>query len=69
MCACDKKGSLETELKMKYQNDYPMSREEVVNLFIDAMKEDDIVVSTTGKLSRELFEAREARIRDMREIS
>ena len=56
-----KKGSLETELKMKYQNDYPMSREEVVNLFIDAMKEDDIVVSTTGKLSRELFEAREAR--------
>ena len=56
-----KKGSLETELKMKYQNVYPMSREEVVNLFIDAMKEDDIVVSTTGKLSRELFEAREAR--------
>ena len=48
-------------MKMKYQNDYPMSREEVVNLFIDAMKEDDIVVSTTGKLSRELFEAREAR--------
>lgn len=56
-----KKDSLETELKVKYQNEYPMSREEVVNMFIDAMREEDIVVSTTGKLSRELFEAREAR--------
>lgn len=56
-----RKGSLETEVKMKYQNDYPMSREEVINFFVDEMKQDDIVVSTTGKLSRELFEAREAR--------
>lgn len=38
-----------------------MSREEVVDFFVDHMKEEDIVVSTTGKLSRELFEARERR--------
>lgn len=56
-----KKGSLETDVKQAYDNDYEMSREEVVNLFVDNMKEDDIVVSTTGKLSRELFEARETR--------
>ena len=56
-----KKDSLETELKMKYENDNPMSREEVVHLFVDHMRTDDIIVSTTGKLSRELFETREAR--------
>ena len=56
-----RKGALETELKMKYENNYPMSREEVVNFFVDHMQETDIVVSTTGKLSRELFEAREQR--------
>lgn len=56
-----KKNSLETDVKQAYANDYEMSREEIVNLFVDNMKEDDIVVSTTGKLSRELFEAREAR--------
>lgn len=56
-----RKGALETDEKMKYQNDYPLSREDVVNLFVDHMEARDIVVSTTGKLSRELFEAREAR--------
>ncbi len=56
-----RKGALETGLKMKYENEYPMSREEVVNFFVDHMQEKDIVVSTTGKLSRELFEAREHR--------
>lgn len=56
-----RKGALETDVKMKYTNDYPMSREDVVKLFVDNMKEKDIVVSTTGKLSRELFEAREER--------
>lgn len=56
-----RKGALETEIKMKYENDYPLSREEVVNIFVDNMREEDIVVSTTGKLSRELFEARENR--------
>ncbi len=56
-----RKGALETDLKMKYKNDYTMSREDAVKLFVDYTKERDIVVSTTGKLSRELFEAREER--------
>ena len=56
-----RKGALESEAKVKYTNHYPMSREEVVNCFVDHMQEKDVIVSTTGKLSRELFEAREAR--------
>ena len=44
---------------MNYTNENKMSREEVVNLIIENSKDDDIFVSTTGKLSRELFEARE----------
>jgi phosphonopyruvate decarboxylase len=40
-------------------NTYPLSREEAVKLFIDAVNPLDIVVTTTGKLSRELFEYRE----------
>lgn len=56
-----RKGALETDEKLKYENDYPLSREDVVKLFVEHMHERDIVVSTTGKLSRELFEAREER--------
>jgi phosphonopyruvate decarboxylase len=46
-------------LKNKPANNYPMSREEALHTVIDALKKDDTVVSTTGKLSRELFEYRE----------
>lgn len=56
-----RKGALESDRKLKYENDFPMSREEIINRFVDYMKDDDVVVSTTGKLSRELFEARESR--------
>ena len=56
-----KKGGLSTDVKMKYTNDNVLSREEIVNIIVDHTKESDIFVSTTGKLSRELFEAREAR--------
>jgi phosphonopyruvate decarboxylase len=44
----------------KIPNTYPLSREEAVKLFIDAVNPLDIVVTTTGKLSRELFEYRES---------
>lgn len=63
-CQCAlvvKKGALESGNKIKYENDFPMAREEIINRFVDYMKDDDVVVSTTGKLSRELFEARESR--------
>lgn len=56
-----KKGGLSTDVKMKYSNENVMSREEIINMIVDHTKESDIFVSTTGKLSRELFEAREAR--------
>lgn len=54
-----KKGALKNENKMVYKNDYPLSREDVVKIIIKESEESDIIVSTTGKLSRELFECRE----------
>lgn len=48
------------QLQCKIRNDYPLSREEALKLVVDQLGEKDVVVSTTGKLSRELFEYREA---------
>lgn len=53
-----KKGALEYGQKVKYTNDYSMSREELIKHIISVSNEDPII-STTGKASRELFEARE----------
>jgi len=39
----------------------PLTREEAIKLVVDKLQEDDIVVSTTGMISRELFEYREAK--------
>ena len=39
----------------------PLSREEAIKIVVDKLREDDIVVSTTGMISRELFEYREAK--------
>ena len=41
-------------------NDCPLCREEALKLVVDHLHSDDVIVSTTGKLSRELFEYREA---------
>ncbi len=41
-------------------NDYPVSREEALKLVVKYLGEKDVVVSTTGKLSRELFELRKS---------
>jgi phosphonopyruvate decarboxylase len=40
---------------------YALGREEALQAIIDALGPDDVVVSTTGKTSRELFEYRKAR--------
>ena len=57
-----KKGTFGSyKLKTVRTNDNPLSREEALKLVIDHLREDDVIVSTTGKLSRELFEYREAR--------
>ena len=54
------KGALTNDEEMVYSNAYHMTREAVVCAVSEIAKEDPII-STTGKASRELFEAREAR--------
>ena len=53
-----KKGALEYEEKVKYVNSYEMNREEAIKHIVSISK-DDLMISTTGKASRELFEIRE----------
>lgn len=53
-----KKGALTSELRMNYSNEFLMKREEIIRRIVTFTNE-DIVVSTTGKVSRELFEIRE----------
>ena len=55
-----RKGGLSFDGEVTYANNYPMTREEIIGYIADAAG-DDIIVSTTGKASRELFEIREAR--------
>lgn len=53
-----KKGALITEGDVVYQNEFALKREDVIRAVTDVAKE-DIIISTTGKTSRELFEIRE----------
>lgn len=39
---------------------YVLSREEAIKIIVNKLRDDDIIVSTTGMISRELFEYREA---------
>ncbi len=52
------------ELKRNIVNNYELTREEALNLIMKNIKDDDIVISTTGFTSRELFEYREANKKD-----
>lgn len=54
-----RKGALSYEEKVGYKNSYVMVREEVIK-HIMAVSGEDPIISTTGKASRELFEARAA---------
>lgn len=54
-----RKGALEFNEKVKYANDNTLLREEIIRHVVKVAG-DDIIVSTTGKASRELFEIREA---------
>ena len=55
-----KKGIFDSyELRNKIETSYELSREDAVKLVVDSLSSNDIVVSTTGKTSRELFEYRE----------
>lgn len=54
------KGAFE-EYKIPKSNDNTLSREIAIQTVSDCLNPDDMVVSTTGKSSRELFEYREAK--------
>ena len=54
-----KKGLFETyEQKNKTLQDYEMDREEAIKTTINELSGNEVIVSTTGKTSRELFEYR-----------
>lgn len=55
-----RKGALSFEQKVEYKNENSMLREEIV-AHIAAVADEDVIISTTGKASRELFEIREAK--------
>ena len=56
-----RKGTFEDYVLQKQTlSSLPLSREEAIKIVVDKLREDDIVVSTTGMISRELFEYREA---------
>ena len=55
-----RKGALSCSLKPEYRNDNDMTREEAVGIIARLAGPKDAFISTTGKLSRELFELREA---------
>jgi len=55
-----KKGTFdEYKLQNKKQTNYELSREEAIKTIVSLLDDKDIIVSTTGKTSRELFEIRQ----------
>jgi phosphonopyruvate decarboxylase len=52
------KGALSSETSHNYSNNWTISREAAIALIAE-MSQDAIIISSTGKISRELFEARE----------
>ena len=55
-----RKGALTTAQKPDYTNAYTLKREEAAEIILDETGE-DVIISTTGKLSREIYEIRERR--------
>lgn len=59
-----RKGIFESEVTMaevSYTNDTTIVREDAIKQIIDNVEDNAIIVSTTGMISRELFEVREAK--------
>lgn len=54
-----RKGALSFDEKVHYENENKMVREEIIQHIV-AISEEDPIISTTGKASRELFETRVA---------
>lgn len=53
-----KKGALFYDKKVEYKNDHSMNREKAMEHIVMSANK-DIIISTTGKVSRELYEIRE----------
>ena len=54
-----RKGSLKSLSSPSYANRFSLSREKAAEVLLSFTGEKDVIVSTTGKLSREIFELRE----------
>lgn len=54
-----KKGTFTGDAKNNKFNNYEIIREDAIEHIISTVSKDDVVVSSTGKISRELFEIRE----------
>ena len=59
-----RKGALSSDLHPVYGNDASLTRETAAEILLQAAGKNDCFVSTTGKLSREVFEIRESRGED-----
>ncbi|MCL2100433.1 MAG: phosphonopyruvate decarboxylase [Fibromonadales bacterium] len=51
-----KKDAFEKRTNASYANGYELNREHVISEIIKKMNNDDLIVSTTGKISREVYE-------------
>ena len=51
-----KENTFGTEINISYDNDFVLNREEVLAGIIRNLDDNDIIVSTTGKVSREVYE-------------
>jgi len=49
----------EYKLKSSIESNYPLKREDAIKIILDNLNDNDVIVSTTGKTSREVFEYRE----------
>ncbi len=57
-----KKGTFEKySLKISLDSNYELSRETAIEIILDNLSGNEVIVSTTGKTSRELFECRASR--------
>jgi len=54
-----KKGLIEPYQTKNKRSIYPMTREKAIKIIIDNLRGNEVIISTTGKASRELFEYRE----------
>ena len=59
-----KKDTFDEYKISKNKNDYTISREQALDCIISKLRDDDFIVSTTGKTSREIFEIREKNHQD-----